>query len=222
MLRVIHELQPVWIVGENVPGITKIALDDILDSIEAEGYSERTYSYPASIIGACHKRERIFIVAHDNKSRCNDGESGWKRIYGEEQTRDEDWKCDRDVANTAGVQFQGQSSSRSGEIGYCNTNAPDMHVQRLQRGNGSEGVGREPKICFRLRDADAWPEIATLLCGVDDGIPEQLDRLGIDRHTYGIPSRRNRTLRLKALGNSVVPQQVYPILKAIADIERGR
>lgn len=63
--------------------------------------------------------------------------------------------------------------------------------------------------------------------GMDDGIPKRMDGKSIWRiEPPDIPRLCNdvkdRAKRLHALGNAVVPAQVYPILKYIADIETGR
>ena len=42
MLRVIEELRPSWVIGENVAGIIRMALDDVLSDLENQGYATRT------------------------------------------------------------------------------------------------------------------------------------------------------------------------------------
>ena len=64
MFRLIQELRPSWVIGENVAGHIKLGLDTVLENLESEGYSARTFSISASSIGANHKRERIWIVAN--------------------------------------------------------------------------------------------------------------------------------------------------------------
>ena len=64
MLRVIRELKPTWVIGENVPGIINLALDQVLSDLETNGYEGQAFVIPACGVDAPHKRERVSIVAH--------------------------------------------------------------------------------------------------------------------------------------------------------------
>lgn len=95
MLRCIEQVRPRWFVGENVAGITTMAfpgedvkvgeqtdlfgacdevyekqeryvLDEICQSLERTGYSVQPMLIPACSVGAPHRRDRVFIVAHRN------------------------------------------------------------------------------------------------------------------------------------------------------------
>lgn len=66
MLRVIKELRPAWVIGENVTGIINLALDTVLSQLEDIGYETQTFVIPACGVNAWHKRERVCIVAHAN------------------------------------------------------------------------------------------------------------------------------------------------------------
>ena len=66
MLRVIQEIRPTWVLGENVPGIINLALDEVLSSLENIGYSCEAFLVPACGVDAPHKRFRIAILAHRN------------------------------------------------------------------------------------------------------------------------------------------------------------
>ena len=64
MLRVVRELRPAWVVGENVPGIVNLALDTVLSDLEGEGYSGQAFIVPACGVDAPHRRDRVCILAY--------------------------------------------------------------------------------------------------------------------------------------------------------------
>jgi len=84
MLRVIRELRPTWVVGENVVGLIKLGLDEVLTDLEGEGYATRTFNIPACATGAPHLRQRIWVVAHaDSESEPDgtfDGNAGQRQL----------------------------------------------------------------------------------------------------------------------------------------------
>lgn len=84
MVRIIKELRPTWIVGENVAGIVRMALPDILSELETCGYRTRTFLVPACAVGARHRRYRVAIVGYSEHNglsspevdRCPEEASG--------------------------------------------------------------------------------------------------------------------------------------------------
>jgi len=74
MLRAIREIEPTYVVGENVRGLLTwnegVVLDEIYADLEAEGYEVGTFVLPAIGVDAPHKRDRVWIVAsHANNAR---------------------------------------------------------------------------------------------------------------------------------------------------------
>ena len=70
MLRVIRDVAPRWVVGENVSGLLSqnagLVFESMLVDLEAEGYTVWPYLLPACGVDAPHKRERVWIVAYRN------------------------------------------------------------------------------------------------------------------------------------------------------------
>lgn len=64
-MRVVRELRPRTVVGENVPGILSTIHDSVCSDLEKEGYKVWTFCVPAYSVGAHHERFRVFIVAVD-------------------------------------------------------------------------------------------------------------------------------------------------------------
>ena len=70
MLRAIREIQPSWVVGENVRGLTNwnggLVFDEVQSELEAQGYEVLPFLLPAAAVNAPHRRDRIWFVAYIN------------------------------------------------------------------------------------------------------------------------------------------------------------
>ena len=86
MLRAIREIQPRYIVGENVYGLINwnggLVFNEVQADLEAIGYKIQPVILPACSVNAPHRRERVWFVAYSDK--CTTGPSGESaRIIGQ-------------------------------------------------------------------------------------------------------------------------------------------
>jgi DNA (cytosine-5)-methyltransferase 1 len=118
MLRVIREIKPAFILGENVGGLISMengkTLDRILTDLGNEGYTTEQFIIPACAIGAWHRRDRIWIIANSNGA-------GGTRVSANETNRcsrvngGENAQILQDVSNSNCQGLQGWNSKKLSE-----------------------------------------------------------------------------------------------------------
>ena len=222
MLRIIKETQARWIVGENVQGIVNMSEGKILQGIhndlEAIGYEVQSFIIPASSQGAWHKRNRVWIVAANTNSGLSIRENEEIQTRGNTITNGSSSNVtDTDKLRTQ-VQTQGKhtsikmfgSSSKKRSIKKI-SNTKRKGLERLNQHSSSISQ-QDQRLQFRNEGSrgekrqKTWWQTQSELCGVPDGVQYEL-----------YPDRANR---IKALGNSIVPQIVTEIGNAIIAAEK--
>ena len=202
MFRVIQELRPAWVVGENVAGLVTLGLDEVLSDLESIDYSCQALIIPASAVDSAHRRDRCAIVAYTNCGRqlhrALEKHTAKTRKYAQCKL---ERRCE-DVADANGIRLQ--RNRHTGE------QEPDSRLKAWE-------VSRN---CENRRFT--W-SAQSGLGRVVDGVPAWLD--GYWLNEPDIPrittEKKNRVDRLKCLGNAVVWRQFYPIFEAIMQQIKG-
>jgi DNA (cytosine-5)-methyltransferase 1 len=123
MLRAIREIQPRWVVGENVFGLVNwnggLVFNEVQADLEAAGYEVWPYVLPACAVNAPHRRDRVWFVAFNTKSKRD------TKIGGICQRKDNEsigiCKENGDVTNPNGNglnQRNGSDEKQPGEGGF--------------------------------------------------------------------------------------------------------
>lgn len=219
MLRVIRETRPRWVIGENVAGITNMVqpcsetdvetksdqdeenyketileqeyiINTICDDIEREVYSVQPIIIPACGVGAPHRRDRVWFIAHSNGSRGL--QFGERRDIRDKEQYDQDKELERH-----------EQPSRFGGSGEAYV-ISDSDNERLST------IG----ITDRVSSAERWKDFPTQppVCRGNDGLPFNVNNLTI-------PYGKWRKESIKAYGNAIVPQIAMKIFEIINKIE---
>lgn len=222
MLRAIREINPTWVVGENVTGIKTMVesceeikvgrtddlfeenyiyreeswftLEKICEDFEREGYSVQPIIIPACAVGAPHRRDRIWIIAHASNTRI-----------------EEVWQNRQDgVFSVEATSYTNDCRSRQV---YEEVQSKKSDGAKFNRIGSKRHAAKKVRKRFR-GGCDAFkgfPKSQPTICRGDDGLPFNVDHLTISE-------RRWRKESIKAYGNAWVPQIAFEIFKAIEKV----
>ena len=195
-IRLLREVRPRFALFENVRNLLSHengeTFQEVLFQIAKAGYDAEWSVISARDMGACHLRERIWIVAYTNDY----GSSSSERLRVDGKTD----SSTQERQNQTG-QSAGSSKSRNSEVVQRPTELTNPKCNRLQREVWSR-LHRATWSTQNIRRINKnWRQYESkpVLCRGDDGL-------------------RNRVDRLKGLGNSIVPNCAAVPLQRIKDL----
>lgn len=207
MLRIIKEVRPTWVIGENVAGIKSIFQYESTSPMEGRQFISKEEA-EACFEGMCEREGRNVLDMVVGELE----EIGYEVqpflipacAVNAPHRRDRFWI----IANNTGARLDGSASN--GPTRTDSHAADTKHTTTTRYGQDSRGIlsVTEP---IRLNNCNQWDEnwytVATRTCvrGIHDGVPRGMDRVN----------------RLKALGNAIVPQIAEIIGRAIMEVENS-
>jgi DNA (cytosine-5)-methyltransferase 1 len=229
MLRIITEVQPKFVVGENVTGIIGMALDTVLSDLEAQGYTTETLIIPACGKNAWHRRDRVWIMAYANSiGRNNEQKENGKSLHNRnrnDKTKEQSRGQQQCRAGKSSAIFPDTASSGAGMEEYRSsgqereqTNEFEPTILRQENGAvSSKGINASGgDISTNTNDTGCKEQREQFTDGTKFFAPKCSSwweaEPGMGRVVNGLSGRVDR---LKGLGNAVVPQVVYEIFKSI-------
>lgn len=204
MFRLVKELRPTWVIGENVAGHITMGLDQVLSDLESENYTTRPFVIPACAVDAPHRRDRIWTIAHTNGESQSDGPINEQRMVANSQRRSKGHSkgvVGRENEKTERSQNPDRTARSSQDVAHSTgerTQRSRTNRQQESFTHAGEGLPLRYSATTRRNQWLVEPSVGR----VADGVP-------------------NRTHRLKQLGNAVVPQVVEVIGHIIMQIENG-
>ena len=214
MLGTITQIQPHWVVAENVSGIISIqeglVFNKVITDLENEGYQVQTFIIPACSKNAPHRRDRVWFVAYSNSVSCSKKKSS---------------RTNRKLSKKgSGLQGGKNKGETWNEFGGCSknenaTNTKSIKRNEFQNDKGIEEMQRQK--VFRDRNCTSNKCKSRIsesrVCGMDDGFSYWMDR---NPQPTTKEKGKDRTKRLKALGNAIVPQIALEIFNTIDIFEK--
>lgn len=220
--RLIGEIRPRWVFAENVPGLLSLGMARVLGDLSALGYDAVWDCVPASAIGAPHRRDRVWIVAHDAERGRGDKQTAEQRSGRKiGRPQGETGRFCGDVANSERIRSssKGNRQINSKAAGHREANWAGGGGEDVANANGA-GLERRNGTSLSER-GNQWTARPSSPLGDALGSRE-LQPQGSERNewgwagnaswwqfepnvgrvAYGVPSRMDR---LKGLGNAVVP-----------------
>ena len=212
--RLIEEIRPAWVVIENVSALRSRGLDQVLGEISALGYDAEWHCIPASAVGAPHRRDRVWIVAHANLDprlarRAGDADEGQGGRDVGGSTVGQDVAYPVLGAVRAGLRQPDEAQQRD-QLGDGCSVVADAERERVPH-DGPGSAHRETRAMQGDRKERQRLRIDLGQCA-DDGRGIWSSEPDVGRVANGVPSRVDR---LRSLGNAVVPQIPEIIGRAI-------
>lgn len=206
MLRVIRELRPHCVVGENVPGILKIAAGQVVKDLERAGYHVVVFNFEAAAVGAWHRRSRVFFTGLADVADTD--EDGLRKGADAEHAAESRQPTQPGLAVSGEAMADAACERMQRHAAICAAKSAERSGQmQSDAESGSEAV--YDAMCSECAGDARWGQSQELADGRCWAAEPDVGRVA-----HGIPARVDR---LKCLGNAVVPQQAYPIFKALAE-----